>query len=58
MKKKNVTQRRLVALENLRKSEFFPKKIRSGKKLQDRSQETWEANKLAQIEILEKRTRT
>ncbi len=55
MRKKNVNERRIVALENLKKSEFFPKKIKSGKKMIDRSEEAWNEKKAYNIDILEKR---
>ena len=55
MRKKNVNERRIVALENLKKSEFFPKKIKSGKKMVDRSEEAWNEKKAYNIDILEKR---
>ncbi len=58
MRKKNVNERRIVALENLKKSEFFPKKIKSGKKMVDRSEEAWNEKKAYNIDILEKRIRT
>ena len=57
MRKKNVNERRIVALENLKKSEFFPKKIKSGKKMIDRSEEAWNEKKAYNIDILEKRIR-
>lgn len=57
MRKKNVNERRIVALENLKKSEFFPKKIKSGKKMVDRSEEAWNEKKAYNIDILEKRIR-
>ena len=55
MRKMNVNERRIVALENLKKSEFFPKKIKSGKKMIDRSEEAWNEKKAYNIDILEKR---
>ena len=36
------------------KSKFFPKKIKSGKKMVERSEETWNEKRLQQIETLEK----
>ena len=33
---------------------FFPKKIKSGKKMVERSEETWNEKRLQQIETLEK----
>ncbi len=58
MRKKNVNERRIVALENLEKSEFFPKQIKSGRKMIDRSEEAWNEKKAYNIDILEKRIRT
>jgi 2,3-bisphosphoglycerate-independent phosphoglycerate mutase len=52
MKKRNVTNRRKVALENLKKQEFFPKKMKDGK---ERSEEKWTERKTKMIEVLEKR---
>ncbi|MEC7454040.1 MAG: hypothetical protein VX933_01580 [Bacteroidota bacterium] len=57
VKKKGVNERRKVALSNLKDAKFFPKKIKSGKKLVDRSEETWNEKRSQQIEILEKRIR-
>ena len=55
MRKKGVKERRIVALENLEKSKFTPKQVRSGKNMVDRSEETWNKNKEYQIEVLKKR---
>ena len=55
MRKKGIKERRIVALENLEKSKFTPKQVRSGKKMVDRSEETWNKNKEYQIEVLKKR---
>tara|TARA_B100000925_G_scaffold279057_1_gene248448 strand:- start:727 stop:900 length:174 start_codon:yes stop_codon:yes gene_type:complete len=57
MRKKGVNDRRKVALANLEKAKFFPKKIKSGKKMVERSEETWNEKRLQQIETLEKRIR-
>jgi len=55
LRKKGIKERRIVALENLEKSKFTPKQVRSGKKMVDRSEETWNKNKEYQIEVLKKR---
>lgn len=52
MKQYNVKNRRKVALENLKKSKFFPKKMKDGK---ERSEQKWEERKQQMIETLEKR---
>lgn len=48
MRKKNIRNRRLKALENLRTQKFFPKG--------ERTEEQWEARRQAHIKILEERT--
>ena len=53
--KKGVKARRQVALDNLLKSKFTPKEIKSGKKMVERSEETWNKNRDYQIEVLQKR---
>ncbi len=55
MRKKNVNERRKVALRNLENAKFFPKQIKSGKKMVDRSEETWNDNRDDMIETLNKR---
>ena len=55
MRKKNVNERRKVALRNLQNAKFFPKQIKSGKKMIDRSEEAWNEKKAYNIDILEKR---
>tara|TARA_Y100000389_G_scaffold198723_1_gene235747 strand:- start:263 stop:439 length:177 start_codon:yes stop_codon:yes gene_type:complete len=55
VRKKNVNERRRVALQNLKNAKFFPKQIKSGKKMVDRSEETWNDNRDAMIETLQKR---
>ena len=55
MRKKGIKARRIVALENLEKAKFTPKQVRSGKKMVDRSEETWNKNREYQIEVLKKR---
>jgi len=57
MKQKGVNDRRKVALANLEKAKFFPKKIKSGNKMVERSEETWNENRQQQIETLGKRIR-
>lgn len=52
MKQRNVKNRRMVALENLKKQKFFPKKMKDGK---ERSEQKWEERKQQMIEVLEKR---
>tara|TARA_B100000927_G_C16474202_1_gene472749 strand:- start:4968 stop:5162 length:195 start_codon:yes stop_codon:yes gene_type:complete len=61
LRKKNVKERRKVALGNLLKAKFTPKQVKSGKFVKgkpvmvDRSEETWNKNREYQIEVLEKR---
>jgi hypothetical protein len=55
LRKKGIKARRIVALENLEKAKFTPKQVRSGKKMVDRSEETWNKNREYQIEVLKKR---
>ena len=55
MRKKGIKARRMVALKNLEKAKFTPKQVRSGKKMVDRSEETWNKNREYQIEVLKKR---
>ena len=45
----------MVALKNLENAKFTPKQVRSGKKMVDRSEETWNKNREYQIEVLKKR---
>lgn len=52
MKQRNVKNRRMVALENLKKQKFFPKKMKDGK---ERSEEKWNERRTQMIETLEKR---
>ena len=54
MRKKGVNDRRKVATKF---GKVFPKKIKSGKKMVERSEETWNEKRLQQIETLEKRIR-
>lgn len=49
MKSHNINNRRVVALENLRKAKFFEKG--------NRTEESWRARVDAEIETLEKRIR-
>ena len=53
--KKGVKARRQVALETLLKAKFTPKLVKSGKKMVDRSEETWNEKRDYQIEVLKKR---
>ena len=55
--KEGVNDRRKVALQIWKRPKFFPKKIKSGKKMVERSEETWNEKRLQQIETLEKRIR-
>ena len=62
--KKGIKARRQVALENLLKAKFTPKKVKSGKFTKsepimvDRSEETWNKNRDYQIEVLQKRVQS
>lgn len=57
MKQKGVNERRKVALRNLENAKFSPKQIKSGNKMVDRSEETWNEKRQQQISILEMRIR-
>ena len=50
-----MNERRKVALRNLENAKFFPKQIKSGKKMVDRSEETWNDNRDDMIETLNTR---
>ena len=54
MKKFNVENRRLGALERLEASKFFPKVLKNGKK---RTKKDWERGKKDDIKILKVRLR-
>ncbi|MBR20605.1 MAG: hypothetical protein CMA64_10775 [Euryarchaeota archaeon] len=61
MRKKNVNERRKVALQNLEKRKFTPKSVKTGKfvkgkpEMVDRSEENWNIKKDYDVEILKKR---
>lgn len=52
IRKKNVRNRRMVALENLKIAKFFPKTMRDGKQ---RNEERWNERVKTEIDILQKR---
>ena len=52
MKQRNVKNRRMVALENLKKQKFFPKKMKDSK---ERSEEKQNERRTKMIETLENR---